>query len=428
MATMAMNIDKAKGRIPGAIKQAYCIVVTVSESDEDQAFRITASDDPTFTVIKSDPRARIQDTAVTAEAILPGGPYDLWKQGETSRRVKDLAGAFAQLPHLPKMLKARAIIDTLVDGCMQGTFVLRLTRPDRTFRTWWRTRPDEAALDDPALELALPQAAELDEIASKLLRPGDLPELWTGDSITLRDVTGYFDGCRSVQIQREGFTEPQQIPKASRSVIETTVSKAVESSDLWLLSGPASLLGETIPPGVLTDDSVLRSPPAAIAPAEILPESLPHAWKDGATTALSLATALSQKAGRTLPWKTVREAISAALHARFIKLASGPEWPCTFEGAQFAQFRLGDQSGQPKESDGEYAQNVASASAELEPSEIQDLGDHMSALLELRARANVPIRFHLRIELGDGSAPVDKGVIAEFNALLGKLKKGFGLG
>lgn len=41
-----------------------------------------------------------------SESLLPGGPYDLWKEGETLRRVKDLASAFAQHPHLPKMLNA----------------------------------------------------------------------------------------------------------------------------------------------------------------------------------------------------------------------------------------------------------------------------------------------------------------------------------
>jgi hypothetical protein len=98
MQTLAMNVEKAKGRVPEAIRQAYCIVVTVSDKNEDQAFKITVTDEPHFTTIKADKRARIQDTAITAEALLPDGPYDLWKKGETSRRVKDLAGAFAQLP------------------------------------------------------------------------------------------------------------------------------------------------------------------------------------------------------------------------------------------------------------------------------------------------------------------------------------------
>ena len=74
---------------------------------------------------------------------LPGGPYDLWREGETSRRLNDLVGAFALSPQLPKMLNRKAILDTLLLGCRQGEFVLRVTRPDRSVRTFWRQEPDE---------------------------------------------------------------------------------------------------------------------------------------------------------------------------------------------------------------------------------------------------------------------------------------------
>ena len=97
----------------------------------------------------NDSRSRIQDTSISSDALLPEGPYDLPKEGETSRRVKGLSGAFAQLPHLPKMLKAQAILDTLVEGCEKGAFVLRLVRPDGSARTWWHVRPDDAAMADP---------------------------------------------------------------------------------------------------------------------------------------------------------------------------------------------------------------------------------------------------------------------------------------
>lgn len=102
--TLRINIDVAKGRIPESIRQAYCIVVTVSQQNENQAFKINVSDEAHFTTIKNDKRARIQDSAITPEAVLPDGPYSLWTGNEKSRRVKDLSGAFAQMPRLPKML------------------------------------------------------------------------------------------------------------------------------------------------------------------------------------------------------------------------------------------------------------------------------------------------------------------------------------
>src|SRR5262249_25574130 len=134
--TLKANTEAAKKRIPEAVQQAYSIVVTVSEKDEVQAFKITVENKPLFTLIKEDKRSRIQDTAINAEALLPEGPYNLWRANEKSRRVKDLVGAFAQSPQLPKMLNRSAILQTLVAGCAEGRFVLSIARPDKSLKTY----------------------------------------------------------------------------------------------------------------------------------------------------------------------------------------------------------------------------------------------------------------------------------------------------
>src|SRR5207249_11632149 len=125
------------------------------------AFKLAVGGDKLFTLIKGDARSRIRDTAISADALLPEGPYNLWREGETARRVKDLVSAFAQFPHLPKMLRRQEILDTLVQGAREGFFVLRCLAADRTARTFWRQEPDEEALRDPGLEVVLPEAAEL---------------------------------------------------------------------------------------------------------------------------------------------------------------------------------------------------------------------------------------------------------------------------
>src|SRR5437762_13422545 len=109
------------------------------------------------------------------------------------------------------MLKADAIVETLVEGCEQGSFVLRVTRPDGSFRTWWRSRPDETALKDPALELVLPNTAELAEIAPPLLVRGRLPDLWDEEEIAVQTVFDYFHGGKVVQVDRGGYHEPVPI-------------------------------------------------------------------------------------------------------------------------------------------------------------------------------------------------------------------------
>jgi hypothetical protein len=427
MQTLTLNIEKAKSRVPEAIRQAYSTVVTISDKNEIQAFKITVSDDPHFSTIKADKRARIQDSAITAEALLPDGPYDLWKEGERSRRVKDLAGAFAQLPHLPKMLKADAIVDTLVEGCEQGSFVLRVTRPDGTFRTWWRSRPDETALKDPALELVLPEAADLADIVPQQLAPKQLPELWPGEEVIVQTILDYFSGGKMVQIDRGGYTESVPIPKATQAVVEKAVSLAVEAGVVWLRSGPASLLTETVPAGVLAPSATLTAPPAVIPAAEILPENLPDAWKEEETTALAISTVLSQKAGKVLPWKTVRDAVGAALQARFAELVEGSaKWPCEMHAAGTVRLKVAASggagfSGTGGTGSGAASSKVLSASAYLEPSQIQDLADLVPRLLELKAKSKVPIQFRIQVDVGDGKTVPPKTVAAEVTQVLSEI-------
>ena len=110
--------------------------------------------------------------------MLPGGPYDLWREGESSRRVKDLVGAFAQFPKLPRMLRKQEILETVLQGVRSGIWVAQVTRPDHTLRTFWRSDIDEAVLKEPGLEVMLPESATLSELESGLLAFQKLPGLW----------------------------------------------------------------------------------------------------------------------------------------------------------------------------------------------------------------------------------------------------------
>ena len=140
----------------------------------------------------------------------------------------------------------------------------------------------------------------------------------------------YFSGTTVVP---GNFQTPVTVPKASAEVVNAAIGEAVESGKVWLLSGPASLLAETIPTGVLTPASTLSVPPPMLNVLNILPANLPTAWSGDETNALAIATALSQKDGKTLPWKTVKDVIGASLQARYTKLADGSApWPCDLSG------------------------------------------------------------------------------------------------
>ncbi|MYB97271.1 MAG: ATP-binding protein [Gemmatimonadetes bacterium] len=196
------QIARAGREVPGVVRQAYGIVVTVDDANRVHAFKLQASGNPLFEEIKGDRKARIKDTPVNAEALVPGGPYDLWREGEESRFANQLAESFARYPHLPKVLRPNLVTDTVLAGVRQGLFVARQPRPDGSNRTWWREPVDPVAVEDKALEIVLPEKARLASLNPGLLAPGNLPDLWkpatddAGQRLRVATLLEYFSGSR----------------------------------------------------------------------------------------------------------------------------------------------------------------------------------------------------------------------------------------
>lgn len=391
---LASATEQARRCIPDAIRQAWSIVVAVNERNDVHAFKVTVSAEPLFATVKADRRARMQETAVSAEAMLPGGPYDLWRDDEPSRRVKDLVGAFAENPKLPKMLRHKEILDTVDQGVRDGIFVASLVRPDKSVRTWWRTPIDEAARAEAALELSLPERAELAGLEPNVLAPQALPELWGGESITVAEVVAYFAGGRTVTVRRDDYAETFAVPACPRAAVETAVSDAVGQGMLWLVNGPASFQGETVPPGVLTEAAELRPPLPPLAVDRLMEDAVPDAWEGERTNALALSTALSVQFGTPLPWSVLRRALDDAFEARWLERTpdSGP-WPCDAAGAAAVTLATPKEKPPPKE--------VHAAFADLEPNELQDFVEMLPNLLA--KTAGVPLTLHLRVTLGNGA-------------------------
>lgn len=418
-ASLSANVDASRKRIPEAIQQAYNIVVTVSEKGDVQAFKITVSSEPLFNTIKADSRSRIQETAVSAEALLPEGPYNLWREGETSRRVKDLVGAFAELPHLPKMPRRKEIFDTLLLGARDGFFVLRVMRPDRSFKTFWHQEPDNDSLKDPSLEVVLPEDAVLSDIASTLLVPNALPGLWDGQSITPKTTYDYFSGGRVVKVQKEGYEEPLAIPRAARETVDSAINEAVRGGRLWLISEPSSIFAEEIPTGLLREDAQLLAPPPPLTATGVLPGSIPEAWGGSETAIQAISAALSAQAGKPLPWSTVRAAIDGALRARLIEYVDySSALPSDYAAAQGIGLRVPaiQPPYMPPGPEPPARAGVRIAEADLRPDQIQDLADQLADIA--KAAVGLTLKFRVRIELGDGTANPSADAVEAINKVL----------
>lgn len=397
------NIDASKKKIPESIQQAYCLAITVSEKNEIEAYRITVNPDPLFTQIKNKKEIRIQETLLNPEALLPSGPYDLWK-GDQSLPAKNIVTSFAQFTHLPKMINRRGILETLVKGMKDGSLVLKITRPDKTTRTFWREDMEETMRSDATLEAILPQYAEINNIQFLHLKQGILPSLWKGPEITVKNARDYFSGTTKAVISREGYEEQLYIPKATSQALEDAIKMAVKLNIIWLTSGPATLLGEDLPEGMLTDDATMRSPPESIPPTEILPTNLPDAWTNEKATALTISIALSKKKKLNFPWIIVKNAINSARAARYIEITKG-QWPCEYSSAKDTQIEL-PKTIPPIPPPFTPPSNKYFAEADLQPSQIQDLSDKIGEIQTLTA--GLDLKFRIQIEIQKDTSKPNK--------------------
>ena len=98
-----------------------------------------------------------------------------------------------------------------------------------------------------------------------------------------------------------------------------------------------------------------------------------------------------------LPWKTPRDTICGALQARLAELVnSSAQWPREMHATGTGRLKVVASGGGGTgcaggAGSGAVASKVLSASAYLEPAQIQDLADLMSRLLEIKAKLQVAI-------------------------------------
>ena len=427
------EVTSSKKDISGAVRQAYCIVVTRGVDDVVHAFKVTVDTaKPLFQTIKEDPKARITDLPLTPDSILPGSAsgFDLWREDEDRRRVKTIIGAFAERPKLPKMIRRRDLLDTVSNGCNEGLYVLSLPRPDGTARTWWRMPIDETALTDDSLEAVQNSVAVLDALDPALLVPGKLEGLDWKSGLKIADLVTYFSGHTLTIDHPEGWTEEKPIPRCLEVKVLEAVGDAVKAGTIWLTSGAASVWGDTPPAGIVSKTAILRPPPEPINVSSLTPEALPDAWTDGRASVHSIEQAIAaQREVISLPWKLVESAITGAMNSGFIRvIPGGVAWPCQPHEASAIQLGLPEvsktksekKSGLEEEAPAPVSK-AAFREAVLDSSKLTELVESMADVLA--AAGNLTLRFRVAVEFADGEVATP-AVAAKLSAALDKLGVG----
>ena len=412
------RLEEARRRVPETVRAAWCIVVTLSEAGAPQAFRLPADGGPLFAQIKGDERSRIKETAVDAEALLPDGPYDLWRESDEARFVSELANAFARNPRLPKFLKANVVVDTIAQGIRRGLFVAELSRPDGSRRTWWREAPPREVMEDGQLRVALPGKAALAELPGRLLAPGDgaagdghagdgaLPGVWEGEagSVTVGALIDYFRGGHTVTVRREGYDETEAIPRCDEEIVRGAVRSAVEEGRLWLTNGPTSLWREPVPEDVLTDAARLQARPERVPASALMDDALPGAWQEGATNGADLTRALSHARGEAMPWGLVRESIADGVDSRWLEIRDGDAEILHRAYREAGRLVLERPSQAPGPGPAPPPVAPGAPATNIEGHQVQDLADLVPELLE--ASAGYQLEFRVQVVLNDAPEEV----------------------
>jgi hypothetical protein len=301
---LASELQKLTNELPGSVQGAWCVLVAADESGAIKAERLKAlAGNPNATpferiVAMLRESERLAPERIDPELLLPDSYLTLWHPGQTSLPVQTLVNSFGQFTRLPRILRRTVLEESLRQGTLAGTFVLRWVRSDGSMRTFWRQAPSDEDLRREELEIVPLANAILTSLDPHLLRPGTLPDLWTTppDSLPFSQFSTYFDGRGAPCLESR-----EVLAQALRTAIKEELLMAQLGSDAWS--------HESLPPDLSLDEVMFSPPPPALSAGQLGALNLPHAWNEGHTTVGQLGEALTAKLRSAVPWPALRDAL-----------------------------------------------------------------------------------------------------------------------
>jgi hypothetical protein len=390
-----------------AVRNAYELVFYLDKSGAIQSKKITLGGQTLLDTLKQEKDLRIFDQRIDASAIMPGGLYPVWPAGVDYVVVGDLYQEFGRQPALPKLLRAKTVLNTIEDAVKRGLLALRVPRADGSEIWFWKSGIDVVDWDH-AGEAWLPDKATLNTLSAGAVAPDALPGLWPGDGtgVKLSAMFSWFDGSHHFEeVSEPGYPpEMRAIPKADFTVVKTAVSRAIEQGALWMVFGNESVYLEKPTDLQLDPDATLHTPPRQLAAIDLLPGNLPAAWTqetDPGTTVEKIYAALKAKEGNPWPAKKFVETVNAALGQGFMRRASGTGAISDLgQDGSVALIVKSDQpvSPEPKPEPVISGGRRGTSSAKLSVSELQDFADHVSEVMKALAGSEPEIEVRVTIQ------------------------------
>lgn|GEM_PF-124035 len=366
------QLTEARQAVPGAVRAAYALYAALDEGGNVQVRGIppagfsgaggaggggsgtSAPDTALFSRIRQDlqGRERIVVSGIDPELLLPGSELSLWAEGDLSKRVTDLVGAFMRFARLPRLLRPDLLRESVARGVQDGTFCVRLVRPNETQRVWWRTLVGPDVWERAEAEVVPISAVALGEkdLAPERLAPDALPGLWAAGrdgagsgggagprgptqgkvarSLPLVTLAGYFDGRHAPRVD-----DPTTLVGWVRAAVGAGVVALSAGERTYVVEDvPDAAMGEGAlghgmsaqPDGwTWRQDAVLLPMPAPVLVEQVLPDYLRQAWHDGRATLAGIAGALAGARGEPAPWSLLVRAVEQAVRRETVVLDAG---------------------------------------------------------------------------------------------------------
>ena len=150
---LADRLKEAKGRLPGALAGAYRHILVPAEKKTLRCFDMGIGTFSGRTTLSSKVLEKLTAEGQVLDkfdpAIMIGQKFGLWPDDQELINVKTLAEYFTQLTHLPRLLNANVLPNSLATGVKRGLFAYALgDGEERVFDTIYPPSKKDVTADD----------------------------------------------------------------------------------------------------------------------------------------------------------------------------------------------------------------------------------------------------------------------------------------
>lgn len=252
------------------------------------------------------------------EKLLPNGSLKLWDTDTISLSISFLINSFYRFPRLPFPENLNLIYQPIISLIEQGKIVLKITRPDNSFITYWKEKIDSQLLNKETAELILIKGAELNSVHDDIILPNTSNTIWSPSikEINFSHLLSKFDG--------------NSIPKLqSIKILEEKLIDMVKNKKLCLIIDDEAYCGDFSIKNQNIENAIMTLPPPSVKVSEVIQDAYDNnIWENNTAKVQDIVKFISERRKSPIPPSYIIEPLSNALKSNKIELEpKTTPWP-----------------------------------------------------------------------------------------------------